>query len=188
MINLLRIAARLAAQGDSEPLVRLNQDAYVAEAVKEQPEEDGKVLYIFDFGGTIIDGSDLSDDTEQLYPANIMRQRAYEGNRVIILTAAPDIDEVIKYVQDADLGDIEVFSSHGYEKEEDVDSSLGKQAFMRDYLDKNLYIKKIYFYDDNRANLARVKDIEDECDVSISTHLVDKEEDENLLKRGEHQK
>jgi len=155
---------------------------------EELQEVDGKVLYIFDFDGTIIDGSDLSYDAEQLYPANIMRQRAYEGNRVIILTARPDIDKVRKYIQDADLGDIEVFSSHGYEKEEHVGSALGKQAFMRDYLDKNNYIKKIYFYDDKKANLARVKELQDEYDVSISTHLVDEEEDKNLLKRGKHKK
>jgi hypothetical protein len=149
---------------------------------------DGKVLYIFDFDGTIIDGHDLSPDAEQLYPANIMRQRAYEGNRVIILTARPDIDNVRKYLEANNLSDVEVFSSHSFEKEEHVGTALGKQAFMRDYLDKNNYIKKIYFYDDKKANLDRVKELEGEYDISVSTHLVDEEEDQNLLKRGKHKK
>jgi hypothetical protein len=148
---------------------------------EELQEVDGKVLYIFDFDGTIIDGDDI-EDAEQLYPANIMRQRAYEGNTVIILTARPDIENVRKYLETENLSDVEVFSSHSFEKEEHVGTALGKQAFMRDYLDKNNYIKKIYFYDDKNANLERVKELEDEYDVSISIHLVDEEEDDNLLK------
>lgn len=132
--------------------------------IKIKVGNNKNTLYIFDFDDTIRD----SKTGKELECAKILKDKQSKGLPAIILTGNPETTFIEEYLKKHKFKDIEILSSFGIEKQDEIETSLAKKKLLKKYL-KDKSFSKVYFYDDQEDNLEKIKQLEDELNIKVYT-------------------